>query len=91
MSDEILQQALAGLPAPPLPEALAERVGRLVQAHLAPPEPAPAVPVLRLREALVPALLMSAAVVRTADTVQVAQEVFTSPGESGGSRKPPER
>ena len=72
-----LDAGLAALPCPPLPPALSDRVARLAHAHLAPP-PEQAAPALgfRLREALVPALLMSAAVVRTADTVHVARQVF---------------
>ena len=70
--------ALAQLPCPALPAALADRVGRLTRAHLAPPpqQPAPALR-SRLREALVPALLMSAALVRTADTVTTARRLFS--------------
>jgi hypothetical protein len=86
-----LEAGLAALPCPPLPADLSQRVGRLAQAHLAPPpeQRAPAMG-LRLREALVPALLMSAAIVRAADTVEVAQQVFGHPaaraqdGEDGG-------
>jgi hypothetical protein len=76
----LLEAGLAALPYPPLPPAVSERVARLAHAHLAPPpgEPAPALG-FRLREALVPALLMSAAIVRTADTMNVARQVFGEP------------
>ena len=76
----LLEAGLATLPCPPLPAAVSERVARLAHAHLAPPpgQSAPALG-LRLREALVPALLMSAAVVRTADTMHIARQVFGDP------------
>lgn len=76
----LLEAGLAALPCPPLPAAVSERVARLAHAHLVPPtgQPAPALG-FRLREALVPALLMSAAVVRAADTMHVARQVFGQP------------
>jgi hypothetical protein len=78
-----LDEALAALPYPSLPPEVSDRVSRLAHAHLAPP-PEQAAPVLgfRLREALVPALLMSAAVVRTADTMHVVRQVFGEPAAS---------
>jgi hypothetical protein len=78
-----LDRGLAGLPCPSLPPEVSDRVSRLAHAHLASP-PDQAAPALgfRLREALVPALLMSAVVVRTADTMQVVRQVFGEPAAS---------
>jgi len=78
-----LDAALAALPCPSLSPEVSDRVSRLAHAHLAPP-PEQAAPALgfRLREALVPALLMSAAVVRTVDTMHVARQVFGEPAAS---------
>ncbi len=78
-----LDRGLAALPCPALPPEVSDRVSRLAHAHLAPP-PEQAAPALgfRLREALVPALLMSAAVVRTVDTMHVARQVFGEPAAS---------
>ena len=83
----VLQAALGALPCPPLPAALSERVARLAHAHLAPP-PDQAAPALgfRLREALVPALLMSAVVVRTNDTMQVVRHVFAEQSDPGDGK-----
>jgi hypothetical protein len=88
-----LETGLAALPCPALPGEVGERVARLAHAHLAPPPglPGPALG-FRLREALVPAMLMSAAVVRTADTLHVARQVFgdaaaDSDTETGGGER----
>jgi hypothetical protein len=82
----LLEAGLSALPCPPLPTELSVRVGKLAHAHLAPPpqQPAPELR-FRLREALVPALLMSAAIVRAADTMHVAQQVF---GEAEAADEP---
>jgi hypothetical protein len=81
-----LLAGLTALPCPPLPPEFSERVARLAHAHLEPPpEQAPPALGFRLREALVPALLMSAAVVRSADTVDVARQLFAESAEHGQS------
>ena len=84
--DDPLADALARLPAPPLDPEWAARVGRVAHLELA---PAPGEQRLgwrfTLSGALVPALLMSAAVIRTADSIRIAGQAF------GGDRQPRER
>ena len=86
--DSILDAAVAGLPCPPLPGELGERVGLVARGELAPP-PGLARRSAGPREALVPELLMSAAVIGTADTVRLVESVFgeVSPDAAGDRPK----
>ena len=78
--DELFAQAL---PAPPLDAAFSDRVRKLAMAHLAPVTDEATASLSRsVSGLLVPALLMSAAVVRTTETVRATQEIFPAPHDT---------
>lgn len=77
-NDALLDQALSWMPAPPLAAAVADRVGRLAAATLAPPEEMRHDWRARIGGTLVPALLMSAAAIRATDTLSIAKKVFAT-------------
>ena len=80
-TDELLA-ALDALPTEELPAELEKRVHALARSELAPVESRSAVPLrLALSGALVPSLLVSAAAVHTAETVQVASSIYAAEGE----------
>ena len=77
--DDLLTSLLDDLPGPSLPPALATRVLAIARTELA-PAPAEVRAGARFRlavtGAVIPALLASATVVRTTETVEVAAKVF---------------
>jgi hypothetical protein len=72
--DDLLARSLAELSAPELDPAFASRVGARAMAMLAPPIERPAVR-NTLAAVLVPALLLSAAVVRLVEAVEVDTQI----------------
>jgi len=75
--DDPLAAALMALATPPLDAVLAAKVRALAVAELAPSSDVAAAPLRQLvSRTLVPALLASAAVGRTAETVRVGKELF---------------
>ncbi len=80
MSDnDPIAAALSALPSLPLDPDVASRVRGLARAELAPASSGDTVPArlrLAVSGAIVPALLLSAAVTRTTETVQVAAKIY---------------
>ena len=78
--DDVFAQAV---PPSALAPQFSERVRKLALAQLAPASEASAPLSSTLSGLLVPVLLMSAAIVRTTETMSAAEEIFRMPPQSG--------